>query len=131
MREIKFQGKRRDTGEWVYGDLRRKEDQYDDGMWEQITLIYEQSQDYMISHEVDPETVGQYTGLKDKNGKEIYEGDIIRHKNTGVMAPVVFEYCEYIFGEFALSPIATVSDEVLEIIGNIHENPELLTKVKI
>ena len=65
MREIRFRGKRTDTKEWVYGYLA-------DG-----DMICNWSKD-RISYEVIPHTVGQFTGLHDKNGKEIYEGDIIR-----------------------------------------------------
>lgn len=85
-------------------------------------------------HKVDPATVGQYTGLKDKNGRHIFERDIVKYRNT--TAVVVFEFgcfcfratqpdylgrdimaANVIFGEY--------SNEI-EIIGNIHDNPELL-----
>ena len=73
MREIKFRGKRIDNGEWVYGNY-IKVTPYEDNGGHRIC-----SQDSWDMFEVDPETVGQFTDLKDKNGKEIYEGDILDH----------------------------------------------------
>lgn len=124
MREIKFRGKRIDTGEWVYGDLWRL---YYSGS--SVSWVIRDGHGNMEDHEVDPETVGQFIGLHDRNGKEIYEGNVCSWK-YGFISGVsevrffdgAFRLHGYPFDEHNL--IAT--GERLEVIGNIHENPELL-----
>lgn len=78
-REIKFRGKRLDNGEWAYGNLQQQVVKNEE--W-YITSITSPFNEFLNeSHIIDPKTVGQYTGLKDKNGKEIYEGDIVTGEN--------------------------------------------------
>lgn len=131
MREIKFRGKRVDNGEWVYGDYHRRAggvhciiDMQPD--W-QGKVMYQLSQ-------VDPDTVSQFTGLTDKNGKEIYEGDIVANDfgNNNIVNMTV-ELCtdgywalHEIDGDDTMHFVADYLKEI-ELIGNIHDNPELLT----
>ena len=121
MREIKFKGKRIDNGEWVEGDLTR----YSKYM-SYITVDLVEGEVY----EVLTPTVGQYTGLHDKNSKEIYEGDIV-HCWGG-------EYCQGYWEHDNKIPISNMindcfmmgESENIEIIGNAYENPELLSPAK-
>ena len=125
-REIKFRGKRIDNGEWVYGYVIYNQ-------WHNTYKI--DTGLYGIpSATVDPEIIGQYTGLKDRDGKEIYEGDIVRVPAIGYRIESG-EYDTYSIrfteGSFYIYPfnssinhlLADVSDEC-EIIGNIHERVE-------
>ena len=125
MREILFRGKRTDNGQWVEGYYSKCKDKH--------YIDYEYNE-VLTSFTVTPESVGQFTGLLDKNGNKIFEGDILKciSPNDG--------------SEFISDFIATLSNGItfknsdlnwdmtlfeyewmeVEIIGNIHDNPELL-----
>lgn len=133
MREIKFRGKRLDNGEWVVGSYIEAENR-DLSIAHQI-VPYESGE---AVREVDPDTVGQFTGLKDRNAREIYEGDILKSARDGRLYVVKFwigmfyasvEECNKgIFGGFPLHALTENEESGYEcdIIGNIHDNPELL-----
>ena len=88
--------------------------------------LYDKAKGKMQTYEVDRETVGQYTGLKDKNGKRIFEGDILSFR-AGRTHVVRFEDGAFILEDSAIPiPFAIKS----EIIGNVHDNPELLKEEK-
>ena len=120
MREILFRGKRLDNGEWVYGSFLQVE--HEDGSF--TTAIF-QKKDAGGDAEVSPATVGQYTGLKDKHGKRIFEGDIVRLPELYGNGKAVIRFCGTAFkacGEVFSYQVS----ESMEVIGNIHDNPELL-----
>ena len=139
MRPIIFRAKRKDNGEWVEGDF--VSNKY-------ILQGYRVERGFVVPYnafEVVPETVGQYTGLKDKNGKKIFEGDIIKaitvDTNAEQIAVVKFGHFHddngdedfigfYIeFNGVTVTICQLLLEEVkerFEVIGNIHDNPELL-----
>lgn len=132
-REIKFRGKNYEN-KWKYGDLVQEK-------WKQGKAIMIKKETTAWS--VLEDTVGQYTGLHDKNGKEIYEGDIVLYQdwemayegggNDSFINKGIVEYCEdnccFNVTERQTVDLADVlykDNEDLEVIGNIYDNPELL-----
>lgn len=129
MREILFRGKRVDNGEWVHGDLLQDRDlgQMMIEYFDYYTDENGRQRDY-FQYDVIPETVGQYTGLTDKNGTKIFEGDIVKWFIT--IYTVVYKDGRFIGKEEHFIG----ADEYrfinlygeIEVIGNIHDNPKLL-----
>lgn len=138
MREILFCGKRIDNGEWIEG----------------FYLVLPMGETVILSNngyaKIDPETVGEFTGLTDRNGKKIFEGDIVKFtdKSFGYEWKAVVEFGNpngnYTWG-WQLKPIGkakNVNTDILcwvemeetgafcEVIGNIHDNPELVQEDK-
>jgi hypothetical protein len=129
MREILFRGKRKDNGEWVYGDYGRGIDgnTYIKTLWPVDETPDDNYEDNWTIYAVIPETVGQYTGLKDKNGVKIFEGDIVHYDENEDPGAVEYLSAGFGIGRWNLGfYISTTSDKDLEVIGNIHDNPELL-----
>ena len=135
MREIKFKGKRADNGDWVIGSLVMVCD--GESLRRYPCIVISFNHDTFDWHEVLPEAVGQFTGLTDKNGKEIFEGDIIMTKSPyryfiAYKNGAFYAYhCE--IKDIEKSPyrwgLLSRSDELdmeAEVIGNIHDNPELI-----
>ena len=124
-REILFRGKRKDNGEWIYGDLRQ---------WSETSMGI-CDRDLKHTFPVRPETVGQFTGLTDKNGKRIFEGDIIKDDwgkifkviftttSCGFMVKCTVAPNEYEKGKYRLGDAWC---NTIAVVGNIHDNPELL-----
>ena len=128
MREILFRGKSANTGKWIIGDYEHF--YLSDG--ELVVYISEWGE---RSDKVLPETVGQYTGLTDKNGKKIFEGDIVKVTDDngetdlcscGVGYVLFYDGCWYIDEEVNDGLYDVSKIYYIEVIGNIHDNPELL-----
>ena len=133
MREILFRGKRTINGDWVYGDFVRGNERK--SLRDSI-FVYDSETQSFNDYEINPSTLGQYTGLTDKNGKRIFEGDVakvLQGKDKDI-AYVGFEN-----GAFMLYPKTGniyertlwsywYNDWDVEVVGNITDNPELLEK---
>ena len=127
IREVIFRGKRADNGEWIEGSLLGID-------WCDKPSTYSIAPNTPVSvfYSVIPETVGQYTGLTDKNGVRIFEGDIVRTKYGRICKVVWFapQLCWDLYPLESKSKAPDTYDlfksENLEVIGNIYDNPEIL-----
>lgn len=149
MRDILFRGKKLDNGRWIYGNLIFQDDTgkyFISVSINESQKVDEEGYLFVVSCEVNPETVCQYTGLKDKNGKMIFEGDIIKSHyanavNADFIETVVFhngKFCAENHNGTCIS-WAVLADgvrhvsfdksiymESCEVIGNVFDNKELL-----
>ena len=124
MREIIFRGKRADNGEWVYGSLITERNMFDGNL---MTMHIQDIEEPYDDNLIDDETVGQFTGLTDKNGVKVFEEDIVRIFDGEYFSGVVKYSNEQ--GSFTVDDTSLhywVSD--IEVIGNVHDTPELLNK---
>lgn len=137
MREILFRGKT-EEGKWVYGYLfvlgkgSKYEETYILGDIDHRKSVFDI---WEYAERVIPETVGQWTGMTDKNGKRIFEGDIVDYPWDNVIVTMKIRFID---GEFRMKPIMTsrpmqcweirMADYITcsEAVGNVHDNPELL-----
>lgn len=124
-REILFRGKRMDNGEWVKGFP-----YITHGGEHQIRYYDSESNIENCSHTVIPDTLGRFTGLTDRNGVKIFEGDIIKYSanKVGIINYETGCFCTQDIKSRNNPALDTVFASFLniEIIGNIHDNPELL-----
>lgn len=129
MRTIKFRGKSKLDGRWIFGDLFRTDLDGD------MAIQYYDEEDGWMNEDVYENTIGQFIGLFDCNGQEIYEGDIVRIICDGKDIGGIYKMMSYTKGHVS-SILPMDNDEDLSIIipgfedylviGNIHNNPELL-----
>ena len=115
MKEILFRGKRVDNGEWTEGYFFKS--------WDKVFLLWGMTGDCPNMEEVVPETVGQFTGLCDKNGRKIFEGDIVESPN-GTQGFIEWQNAECAFLVNIGDDWQTMDDCPYEVVGNIYDNAE-------
>lgn len=126
MREILFRGKKNNSGEWVYGNL------FNPDNADTPTQICMGTHIVRICYEIDPETVCQFTGLYDKNGRKIFEGDIVERGGRIWLVEYSNKYGQFMMTTYTEKGISwsrsfdLIPPDWCEVIGNICDNPELL-----
>jgi uncharacterized phage protein (TIGR01671 family) len=140
MREILFRGKRKDNGEWVEGSYLPPVGGYPPNVSTAHSIRVAGRSGLFKWHEIIPETLGQYTGLKDNNDVKIFEGDIVCINRNAPSEKYNRGFIELDYGAYVVTRSGDLSSEYLydfsdkldyadvEIIGNIHDNPELLDR---
>ena len=127
MRTVKFRGKDIGTGKWVEGCLLQINNHYEIGWQEASTYETEGGWE---QYEVQSDTIGQFTGLTDINGNEIYEGDIVQCGEFVYEVGYANRFASFVLlrkqDMFAHYFGEAMEANECEVIGNIHDNPELL-----
>lgn len=142
MREIIFRGKEKHTAKWVYGVFACKDEtayafaedykRYTVTVYKRYYIVEDELADWgllnrLACYEVTLETIGQYTGMTDKNGDMIFEGDVVRLPAIYGSGYATVEFCGTAFKAVGESFAYRISGN-MEIVGNIHDNPELRFK---
>ena len=123
IEDIKFKAKRIDNGEWVKGDLVHSTS------YVGISYPSDEFSDVPIVHRVDPKTVCQFTGLKDKEGMDIFEGDLLYDEDSGIVSAIKWKrnICGYVYekaGAFATMRVFSNHTCFLKVIGNKFDRNE-------
>ena len=123
IEDIKFKAKRLDNGEWVKGDLVHSTS------YVGISYPSDEFSDVPIVHRVDPSTVCQFTGLKDKEGMDIFEGDLLYDEDSGIVSAIKWKrnICGYVYekaGAFATMRVFSNHTCFLKVIGNKFDRNE-------
>ena len=126
MRTIRFRGKFKKTGEWLYGDLIRNVE----GAFAIVPPYEISMNNYYRNYVVDKETIGQFTGLYDESGKAVYEGDLLRGYDNNVIEVVWLDACFCGCISNTIVPLRILDVEDRDVIGNIYDNKELLERGK-
>ena len=127
MREIKFRAKRTDTGAWVYGDLQHvqkistKEETEKNGKRSMPVVR-------IANYDVDEKTIGQFTGMYDVSGKEVYEGDLLSWYDNSLIEVVWYDagFCDC--NTKNIVPLRYLDVEERTVVGNVHDNKKQKTK---
>lgn len=128
MREHLYRGKRVDNGDWVYGFY------WNRGKFAHCIKVIDENGNLIGDYEVISKTICEFTGLTDKNGNKIFEEDILKARHNSHPYLVSYEECRFKIEDDVGNRVKMTQDAInwleVELIGNIHDNPELLEKTK-